>query len=131
MSIVDGLNRVLDSDAQDLAFGAPGESGDPDRIEHLATRLIGLYENLLDWARNLRGINVSNDFRAAFELAARLVDLPLRQIREMVDDYAAKVEQIPEKLLRGESVHLEMTLKLDMDSEALSAFLNGLMSLKE
>jgi TIR domain len=125
-AIVEGINLVLNSDAQELAFGAPGEAGNPEKIEHLATRLIGIYEELLDWARNLRGISVSNDLRNTFELTARLVDLPIKQIRDMVDNYAAQVQQIPERLHRRESVHLEMTLKIDMDDEALSAFVDNL-----
>jgi hypothetical protein len=131
MEIVGGINRVLDSDAQDLAFGAPGEPGSPERIEHLATRLIGVYEELLDWARGLRGIGVSSELRNIFELTARLADLPVQQIRDMVDYYVAEVERIPEQLRRGEAVHLEMTLKLDMDPEASSEFVNELKNVEK
>jgi hypothetical protein len=130
VAIIDGLDRVLDSDAQTLAFGKPGEPGSPQRIEHLATRLIGVYEELLDWARDLRGISVSKELRNAFEVEARIVDRPLQQIRDMIDEYVAQVEQIPPKLLRGESVHLEMTLKLETDAEALAAFTEELRKVK-
>jgi hypothetical protein len=126
MMIADGLNRVLDSDAQNSAFGAPGEPADPARIEHLAMRLISVYEEFLDWAANLRGVGVPSQLQNALELAARLAELPARQIREFVDYYVAQVEQIPEQLLRGEPVRLEMTLKIDIDDDALSAFTNEL-----
>ena len=129
-AIVEGINCVLDSDAQTLAFGAPDEPGSPERIEHLATRLISVYEELIDWAREMRGLGVSSELRNTFELAARLVDLPAKQIRDMVDYYVAKVEPIPEQLRRGEPVHLEFDLKLDMDNEALSAFVNSLTVVK-
>lgn len=131
MAIAGQLDRVLDSDAQEAAFGAPGEAGNPERIEHLATRLIGVYEDFIDWARNLRGTGVPSELRNTFELAARLVDLPVRQVRDMVDYYVSTIEQVPEKLLRGEDVRLEMTLKLDIDDATLSAFAQDLKRVRQ
>ena len=129
-AIIGGINRVLDSDAQVAAFGAPGQPGNPERIEHLATRLISVYEELLDWARNLRGISVSERVGDTFELGARLVDMPIQQIRDFVDDYVAEMEKIPELLNRGEKVGKVMTLKLGLDNDTLSALTESLDSLE-
>lgn len=122
IAIVESLNRVLSDDTQAAAFGAPGEPGNVPRIEHLATRVIDIYEELLDWAANLRGMGVTKDFHNLFELAAQMVNRAIQQIREFVDHYVAQAENIPEKLVRGESVHLEIPLKIDIDDEVLSEF---------
>jgi hypothetical protein len=120
--ITEGVNRVLDPNAQKLAFGEPGEPGNPDRIEHLATRLIGVYEEFLDWARDVRGTTVPKELVNPIELAARLADEPVEQIRRLVDDYVAEVERVPERLQRGENVYINMHLKISMDKETLAAY---------
>jgi hypothetical protein len=119
--IIGQITHVLSSDAQETAFGRLGESGEPTMIEHIATRLIDVYEELLDWAANLRGMGVPSDFRNMIELAAQLARYPARQIREFVDYFVAQVEKIPERLLRGETVHLELTLKIELDQDVVSA----------
>lgn len=120
-SIVSQVDRVLDLDAQIRAFGNPGEPGNPARIEHLATRLIGTYEELLDWARSLRGATVSSEFRDTIELAAQLVDGPINQIRHLVDDYVAQIESVPERLRLGEEeIEINMVLKVRLDDELRS-----------
>lgn len=129
--IVKQINRVLGPDAQEAAFGAVGQAGDPARIEHLATRLMAVYEELLDWAAGVRGLGVPKELQDALELTARLTEFPTRQIREFVDYYVAEVEQIPERLQLGEPVRLEMTLKIDMDDEVLSAYKEELDRLRK
>jgi TIR domain len=124
--ISSGITRVLDSDAQTAAFGAPGEPGDPERIEHLATRLIGVYEEFLDWARDLRSITVDAELRQAFELAARLADRPARQIREFVDSFVASVEKFSGQIQGNETIVIRMTLTLDIDQDVLSACMKEL-----
>jgi hypothetical protein len=129
--IAHGLEIVLAPEAQEAAFGALGEPGDPARIEHLATRLISIYEEFLDWAANIRGVGVPTEMQRALELSARLAELPVRQIREFVDHFVALVEKIPEQLQRGESLHLEITVKIEIDDDDLSALTHELDRLRE
>ena len=117
-----GIDRVLAPEAQKAAFGDIGEPGDPAKIEHLATRLMGVYEEFLDWSANVRGVGVPRELQGAFELAARLTERPARQIREFVDYYVAQVEQVPKQLQRGEIVRLNLALKIDIDKDVLSAY---------
>jgi hypothetical protein len=51
--------KMLDSKAQERAFGAPGQPGNPELIEHIATRIVEGYEEMLDVAAGLRGTGVS------------------------------------------------------------------------
>jgi hypothetical protein len=128
-----GVERVVAPDAWRAAFGEPQMPGDPARIEHLATRLINIYEEYLDWAADVRGARVPGELRHLFELAARLVDQPARQIREFVDYYVAEVEKILEMLQRGDTVRLKLTLnlKINLDDAALSDYKAELRRLKQ
>lgn len=124
MEYIKNLERALDPRFQELAFGRPGEPGDPDRIEHLAGRTIIVYEDLLDWAARLRSAQVSERFRRAVQLVASLVDLPLKQVRTFVDRCVAEFDRIPALLAAPdrERININLTLKLDIDPATSHAF---------
>lgn len=119
--ILIGFERVLALDAQTAAFGTSEVPGDPEKIEHLAARLISVYEELLDWAQDLRAVSASKRLMESLELTARLADGPIRQIRNFVDAFAAQAEQLPELEERGEAIFIQMVLKLDIDDETVAA----------
>lgn len=119
-AIISGIDRIFDSRAQEAAFGAPGEPGDPGRIEHLARCLISLYEELLDWTANLRGINAPAQLRKCLDLTAQLVNQPLWQIRGFIDDLVAEMDAVPARLERGEKVEINMTLTLEADEQLVA-----------
>jgi hypothetical protein len=119
--ILEGFNRIFAPDALEAAFGTSDVPGNPERIEHLATRLVDVYEELLDWAQDLRGTSVSDQLADTLEVTACLVDGPIRQIHSFIDAYAAQAEKLPELEARGEPVYIEMLLKLDVDDEVMVA----------
>jgi hypothetical protein len=119
--ILGEFDCVLTLDAQRAAFGTRYESGSPEKIEHLATRFIDVYQELLDWAQDLRGTSVSSRLIDTLELTARLADGPIRQMREFVDTLVAQAEKLPELEDRGEPVTITMTLKLHIDDEVRTA----------
>lgn len=119
-AIVSGITRVLDPRAQEAAFGAPGEPGDPDRIEHLASSLMAIYEELLDRAARLRGRSVPGELRHVFELAAQLVDKSILGIRAFVDKLVAEMDTVSERLSKGEKVQIDLTLMLEVDEHVSS-----------
>jgi hypothetical protein len=102
-SAVDRLARVLDAEA---------------RIEHLASRLIGGYEELLDLQAKLRGCSPPEEWQEIFELAAKFPDQPLDQIRAFVDECVEHADQIPAFFARPEEdqepvvVHLTLEVSL-------------------
>jgi hypothetical protein len=53
--LTNNIERILDREATERAFGPPGASGDPVQIEHLGRRLLDVYEGLLDWSARIRG----------------------------------------------------------------------------
>lgn len=96
--------KLVTEDALERAFGKPGEEGDPQAIEHLATRWNSIYEGLLDWSAELRGATVPSDFRAAVEALARFNDAPVEQYRQFVDDVVRRLTR--SRRLRSTAVRL-------------------------
>ncbi len=110
---------MLDPRAQERAFGPLGQSGDPALIEHIAVRLVEVYEGILDIAATLRGAGVSDEIAPLMEAAARLTDTPLREIRDFIDELVAIADSIPERLAAGGPITIELMLTLAIDDEAL------------
>lgn len=126
------FNRLFTPEVHERAFGAPGAPGDPARIEHLAKRIMNSYEELLDWAADLRACAVPEQFETLFELLPQLASQSIRALHDFVDEVAAETARIP-ALLDGppaeEPVRIELTVVLDIDekiSEAVHAELQKL-----
>jgi hypothetical protein len=120
-ALVGNVDRVFDPAAQERAFGAEGEAGDSERIEHLASRVIAIYEGLLDWAARVRGTPVDDDFREIADLVGHFSDLPIQQFRNFVTYTVTQLDRVPTLLAEesDEPVVLTLTLKLDMDEDLL------------
>jgi hypothetical protein len=122
-SLVDSFERVLSAKAQDAAFGGEGEPGDPDRIKHLARRLVSVYEEFLDHAADVRGTSAASDaLRNAFDLQASMIDQPLEQIRELVAQLVREGDTLVERAEAGTDVILTLVPKLDVDDELMARF---------
>ncbi|MGI5398402.1 toll/interleukin-1 receptor domain-containing protein [Streptomyces sp. CA-135486] len=111
--------KMVSPEVQERAFGAPGEPGNADLIEHIATRFVGIYEQMMDVAAALRGAGVSGAMSEVMEATAQLADCPLREIRAFIDQVVAELDAVPEKIARGEAPQITMELILTMDSAAL------------
>jgi TIR domain len=112
------LLRMLDSRARERAFGPPGLPGDPVLIEHIATRFVEVYEEILDIAARLRGVSVSDNMISVMDAAAHLVDNPLREIRDLIDQVITETDAIPDRMARNEPIAITLTFTLTMDAEA-------------
>ncbi len=117
-SCSENLMRMLDSQARDRAFGPPGQPGDPALIEHIATRFVEAYEEMLDTAVKLRGVGVSDNMRSVMDAAVHLIDAPLGQIRDFIDQAITETDTIPDRLMRDEPITIRLTLTLEVDEEA-------------
>lgn len=116
------MMKMLDPAAQTRAFGPPGQPGDPALIEHIATRLIDAYEEMLDAAATLRGVGVSEELAPVMEAAARMTDTPLRQIRDFIDQLVVEVDSVPERLALNKPIYINLMLTLTIDKDALENF---------
>lgn len=122
----DALMRVFASDVQEQAFGPPGTSGDPVRIEHFAQRILATYEAILDWAAAIRGTVVSDVLKQTFELTALLADRPAADIRGFIDRVVSEAERIPAHIAdenpNKAPLTIDVSLVLAIDDDALAAY---------
>jgi hypothetical protein len=136
LGIIESFNRVLSPEAQEAAFGKPGEPGDPDRIFHLANRFASVYEELLDFAADLRATGIGNEnLRRAADIEARFVNQPLTAMREFVDNFIAEADtmtELLEKIENGEEapIHLSLTITLELSDELLEQYRQALNAYK-
>lgn len=133
-AITASLMRAFKPESQEWAFGAPGEAGDPGKIEHLAATITRSTEELLDWASRLRGTVVPRELNRLVELAAQFVNNPIREISDFVEEYCSNARRIPE-LLSGHvegrppiELHSELVLTVDeQTTEEYDAEMNRVM----
>jgi TIR domain len=121
-STAGNIERVLSQESNEYAFGRQGEPGDEEAIEHLAGRVVDVYNELLDWAARLRGTHVPEDFRQLYDMVAEMADQPTREIRAWVDQVVREIDRLPEIIRREEPVTLDLTLTITADEEVLARF---------
>ena len=118
LTLMGNVERIFSPAAKENAFGPLGEPGDPERIDHLASRIIAVYEGLLDWAARIRGTPVEDNFVPAVNVLSRFVGLPILQFREFVEKVVADIDRLPTMLLSSDDqppITLTFELKLDME----------------
>ena len=121
-AMVTPIERLFEKSAQERAFGLPGVAGDPERITHLAERILTVYEDLMDWAADLRGITVPAAYEELFEVLAETVDEPIEEFRQFVVDVSEMADQIAVHAAKPEPkepLELEVTLKLTIGQHAV------------
>jgi hypothetical protein len=129
-SIVEPISRVFD--AQESAFGALGESGDPVRIEHFANWLTSAYEDLLDWESDVRSLDVPEEFEEAVELMAQTAERPLSQFRDFFAEIAAMPTMIERHLAKSDAEREEQpllittTLTVSLDNDVMTRAIQSL-----
>jgi hypothetical protein len=126
------VERVLNARTNEDAFGKPGEDGDPEKIDHLAGRVIHIYESWLDWAASVRGTGVPDEFEHALDLTSRFFDLPIEQMREFVQNTVETCDSLPGRLHAEEmGIEITMTLKVDIQDGLVDEFTAELDRLRE
>lgn len=117
-----GIMKLVSPESQLWAFGQPGEPGDPERIEHLARRLVKSYELYLDLVAKLQSVGVPGDFRHLFELAADFMRYPVNEIGNFLETIVRETDSIPGRLSVGEPVTVIMHLILHVDDAAAQRY---------
>lgn len=111
------INALLSPDVQARAFGGSGQPGDVDRIVHLASRIVSIYEDLMDWASDVRGTVVHQDARELVDLVAEMADRPVCEVRRFIDDCVRETDALRARFEREESVELVLRLIITSDDE--------------
>lgn len=123
LSVVEAFERLLLGPAQITAIGAPGETGDPELIQHLASRLLLIYDELLGWSHRIRSAATSlkegrDTLRALADYAAQ----PIEAVHEFVLDFRKRMDGLTETLQGGESVSLELPIAFDVPQNVSKRF---------
>lgn len=126
-AMVATLMNMLDPDRHERAFGKPGEPGDAALIQHLAKRTVDGYAELMEWARQVRSMRVPTEMQEVFRLAAALMDTPVEEFREYVDQAVAQLDQMADLIAQAATdpdisdanplvVTIQLTLTIDDDA---------------
>jgi hypothetical protein len=87
-------------------------------IEHMAKRLIGLYEGLLDWQAEVLGmrLHAKSDIPA---IGAKMARQPIMAVREFVSKFTSSLEESIVRLIAepGANIVIEMPLTFKMEDE--------------
>jgi hypothetical protein len=120
------IPRILTPKTNEQAFGLSDRSGDAVRIEHLAHRLLGTYEAMLDWAAALRNANIPPVFVEAFEAAACMVDEPIEQMREFMSAWVEQIARTPEIATQADGpITIALSLNLKIGDEAVQRYIDA------
>lgn len=80
----------------------------------------------MEWARRLRGMRVPTEMQEAFRLAAAMMDTPVEEFREYVDQTVAQLDQMADLIAQADThpdiskgyplvVTIQLTLTIDED----------------
>lgn len=130
MALAQMFEDLLLGPAQRAAFGEPGTSGDPELIRHLASRMIAIYQALLDWSHRIRSTTTSGDEgRELLRALADYADQPIEAVRTFSMDFVEDMNTMSARIAAGENIVMTMEIKFDIPDtvtmryeEALAAF---------
>ncbi|WP_367138205.1 MULTISPECIES: hypothetical protein [Streptomyces] len=118
------VERWMSQDAQNRAFGLPGEPGDRDLITHLAGRLLGVYESLIDWSIDVRSARPPAHMNRLFELASRFVQASIGSFESFVETLVEETDRASAAVARqdGEPIHLTVSYVMTIEPEVIKEF---------
>lgn len=122
---------IMTEQAQEAAFGAQGEPGDPALIAHLADRWNSIYEGFLDWSAWLRGCTVPDRFREAVEALSHFADPSIENYRAHVDECVRSMDEIPSLIASEEPMKITLTWTLEIPDEITARFTTALEALED
>lgn len=132
LSITEAFERLLLGPAQETAMGTPGESGDPDLIQHLASRMLMIYDELLAWAHRIRSATTPlKEGRALLLALADYAAQPIDAVREFVLDFRDRMDRLSETLESGESVSLELSISFDVPRDVSKRYEDALQRFRK
>ncbi len=96
--LIANLDRILTAEHSDEAFRTAVEHDDPASVHYLADGILGMYQNMLSWAGEIRGLRLDDEVRLAYELLAEFVDLPINQVRQWIAQLGLQIREAVEWL---------------------------------
>lgn len=123
-TIVGKLDVILGPNAQNRAIGKRGEPGDAIRIEHLSKRFADLYDEVMDWAAEIRGTPCDSEFAQSIELLARLADAPIATMRRFSEEMVTEIGKLPQYYASKstEPMYINLVIRPEVDTELQAEF---------
>ncbi|MDT5097439.1 MAG: hypothetical protein QOC76_1176 [Mycobacterium sp.] len=115
-------------------FGDPGDeaTADGDGIAHAANRLMDYHDRFLDLSERCRSVSVPNQYSDLMRDVTTFADIPLQGYRTFIDDFVARVGEMPE-LLRYANGTVEVDpvlLHMDSDGQLLDRIFKRLRAIR-
>ncbi|MEU0840385.1 caspase family protein [Streptomyces sp. NPDC005962] len=119
------IDECLSPDLQDRVFEKSADQANPEAIKRMASDLVGVYEDYMDWAMAIRGIVAPHKAARLIEMAALIADTPVREVRTFIQQYFFEVDALGARYATSEaaSINVSLTLKITLNQEVLDDFL--------
>lgn len=122
-AIVQRLMHVFPPSLQAEAFGPPGVPGNSDAIIHIGERIISTYDEILNWAAEIRGEVYPENLKRLAGLAANMAIRPAEDIRNFIDRVVFEISQVPDRIARADPrIEISLTLTVTADEEIVREF---------
>lgn len=95
-------------------------------IRALAAGPVAVYEDMLKWAAEMRGITVPPEFEEVFSLVAGMADRPTAEMRAFIDRLVMQIDSLPARLQTGQPVEITARLTLTGSPELTERYLAAL-----
>ncbi|MDX3655673.1 TIR domain-containing protein [Streptomyces sp. ID05-26A] len=110
------VDAVFTSRTQEAAFGSPGAHGHADRIVHLGQLFVRTFDEILEWAREIRGTSYANEHaRTAALVQAQFADQQLEAMYEVARALREVADTLVERLAAREQINLTVPLVFEVD----------------
>jgi len=131
-SVTETFERLLLGPGQVAAMGDRGEEGDPDLIEHFASRMLLIYDELLAWSSRLRSATTPQaEGRATLRALADYADQPIEAVRAFVIDLRERMDDLNATLESGESVEIYPVIAFEVPASVSVAYKSALERLAQ
>lgn len=107
--IVRNLTKALNSGIT-KAVGEPGEPGDIERIEHLASRIADGYREAIEWTLEFNRVEVEPDLERVMQLTANFSSNMLSEIESYAASLYERIQDAFNNHSPGDVVELALTL---------------------
>jgi hypothetical protein len=113
------------------AFGPPGKPGNEAVIRHVASGLVEIYAEMMNWGQRVRGTSVPPGWEPVYQALSDYVALPLRQFQEFSAAVSSSVHEAVGELRAGREPGRDITLALNVsvDPGVVASYENALAGL--
>lgn len=135
LRIIGNLN-ILFQDAIPEAVGAPGESGDEEKIIYVGERIGQIYESILKWGMEFKSLFVDEEWEDLVNTVFKMWESPIDDLDSYIEKYKAGMREASlhldkYRISEGDVPLLELDLSLIIKEPDLSDFNAELEKIRE